>query len=211
MRAGDDKQVGIACGETVGAEAGDQRAKPVLPAQRFIDGKAFEQLSRCAAAAEQRLIGRENAKRTLDVVLQLQAVRMQKLLERFPLGQKGKLQRADLIVLHKYLPARISKKRPVSALPAGRRLCASFNLEGSRAMAKGRKPLPCLDGKSGDQRLIWRITSITLPSRYSTMQATLSVVSIGAGTPVSDSASCCSSSIVTSLRLVFSRSSFSSA
>ena len=127
MRAGDDKQVGIACGETVGAEAGDQRAKPVLPAQRFIDGKAFEQLSRRAAAAEQPLIGRENAKRTLDVVLQLQAVRMQKLLERFPLGQKGKLQRADLIVLHKYLPARISKKRPVSALPAGRRLCASFN------------------------------------------------------------------------------------
>ena len=89
--------------------------------------KAFEQLSRRAAAAEQPLIGRENAKRTLDVVLQLQAVRMQKLLERFPLGQKGKLQRADLIVLHKYLPARISKKRPVSALPAGRRLCASFN------------------------------------------------------------------------------------
>ena len=41
-----------------------------------------------------------------------------------------------------------------------------------------------------DYFLIWRITSTTLPSRYSTMQTTLSPVSMGLGTPVMDSASC---------------------
>ena len=61
------------------------------------------------------------------------------------------------------------------------------------------------------QCLTSRITSITVPSRYSTMQATRSLVSMGFGTPVRDSASCWSSSMVTSFKLVFSRSSLSSA
>ena len=58
--------------------------------------------------------------------------------------------------------------------------------------------------------LISRITSITDPSRYSTMHTTRSVVSMGFGTPVKDSAYSWRYSMVTSFKFACSRSSFSS-